>query len=293
MTDNQQQKISERFVIVESGATKSEWRVLDRHGRLLQQFFRPGMNISTMQISTIKEILSESVFAEGLQNIKGFYLYTAGVLTDAIRSELAEIIRGICSQAQIDIQNDLMGAARSVCGHSSGIAAILGTGSNTCFYDGKTLSQEVYAGGYVIGDEGSGATLGKLFLADFIKGLVPEEVAADFAREFDSSYAGIVERVYRSSSPSSYLGSLAPFLLAHYANSYVKALVDGNFKAFIDLALLRYDVDRYPVGIVGGFGWACKDILRPLLDEAGIRVSRFIKAPIDGLCEYHCAHLGE
>ena len=278
----------ERFVVVESGATKSEWRVLDRHGALLLRFFRPGMNVSTMLLSTIKKTLSESVCAEGLQDVSGFYLYTAGVLTDAIQSELAEFIQQICPQARIDIQNDLMGAARSVCGHAPGIAAILGTGSNTCFYDGNQLTQKVYSGGYVIGDDGSGATLGKLFLTDYIKGLVPGDVAADFSKEFDSSYAGIVEGVYRSSSPSGYLGSLAPFLLARYSDStYVSALINRNFQAFIDRSLLRYDVAHYPVGIVGGFGWACQEILRPLLDEAGIRVSRFIKAPIEGLCEYH------
>ncbi|MBQ3942607.1 MAG: ATPase, partial [Bacteroidales bacterium] len=209
------------------------------------------------------------------------------VVTPEIADELVKHLRSLAQIDEIEINNDLMGAARGACGHEPGIAAILGTGSNTCFYDGSTLSQKVYSGGYVIGDEGSGASLGKLFLADFIKGLVPDEIARDFAKEFDSSYAGIVQGVYRSASPSGYLGSLAPFILRHYSHPYAKALVDKNFQSFIDRSLLRYDTARYPVGIVGGFGWACKDIITPLLDNAGIKVSRFIKAPIEGLCEYH------
>ena len=198
-------------------------------------------------------------------------------------------MRGVSAIGEIGIQDDLMGAARGVCGHEPGIVAILGTGSNTCFYDGATVERKVYSGGYVIGDEGSGSALGKLFLSDFIKGLVPEDLAADFSREFDSSYAGIVEGVYRSASPSGYLGSIAPFVVGHYSHPYAKELIERNFQAFIERSLLRYDVAAYPVGIVGGFAFACRDILTPLFAAAGIRASRFIKAPIDGLCEYHSA----
>lgn len=274
-------------IIVESGATKSDWRVLGGDGSEIKRFLRAGTNVSSMKLEDIKSTLTEAFASEGLEKAAGFYLYTAGVVTPEIADELVNHLRSLAQIDEIEINNDLMGAARGACGHEPGIAAILGTGSNTCFYDGSTLSQKVYSGGYVIGDEGSGASLGKLFLADFIKGLVPDEIARDFAKEFDSSYAGIVQGVYRSASPSGYLGSLAPFILRHYSHPYAKALVDKNFQSFIDRSLLRYDTARYPVGIVGGFGWACKDIITPLLDKAGIKVSRFIKAPIEGLCEYH------
>ena len=274
-------------IIVESGATKSDWRVLGQDGLEVKRFLRAGTNVSSRKLEDIKSTLTEAFASEGLDKAAGFYLYTAGVVTPEIADELVNHLRSLAQIDEIEINNDLMGAARGACGHEPGIAAILGTGSNTCFYDGSTLSQKVYSGGYVIGDEGSGASLGKLFLADFIKGLVPDEIARDFAKEFDSSYAGIVQGVYRSASPSGYLGSLAPFILRHYSHPYAKALVDKNFQSFIDRSLLRYDTARYPVGIVGGFGWACKDIITPLLDKAGIKVSRFIKAPIEGLCEYH------
>ena len=280
--------MSEEIIIVESGATKSDWRVLDRRGQTVRQFLRAGMNVSTMRLEDIRETLREAFLSERLEGAAGFYLYTAGVVTRAIADGLTAFVREISGVADIEIHNDLMGAARGACGRAPGIAAILGTGSNTCFYDGWTLSQKVYSGGYVIGDDGSGAAAGRLFLADFIKGLVPEEVAADFARAFDASYEAIVEGVYRSASPSGYLGSIAPFLLERYGHPYVKDLIDRNFQAFIDRSLLRYDVAAYPVGIVGGFGWASRDILRPLFEQAGIRISRFVKAPIEGLCAYHC-----
>ena len=278
-----------QIVIVESGATKSEWRVLDRDGREIKRFLRAGTNVSTMRMKEVKAMLTEAILSEGLEQVDGFYLYTAGIVTQEIHLELVEHLRSLSCLGEIDVQNDLMGAARGACGHEAGIAAILGTGSNTCFYDGESLSQKVYAGGYVIGDDGSGAALGKLFLSDFIKGLVPDPLAADFAKEFDASYAGIVQGVYKSPSPSRYLGSIAPLILRHYDEPYAKALVGRNFQAFIDRSLLRYDVACYPVGIVGGFGWACQDVLRPLCEKAGIRISRFVKSPIEGLCAYHLA----
>ena len=275
------------IIIVESGATKSEWRVLERGGKEVKRFFRAGMNVSTMRMEDVQATLAEAVGREGLMNAGGFYLYTAGIVTPEVRRMVEGLLREHFRIGDVDIQNDLTGAARAACGHEPGIAAILGTGSNTCFYDGELLTQKVYSGGYVIGDEGSGASLGKRFLADYIKGLVPEPLATDFAREFDASYAGIVQGVYRSASPSGYLGSLAPMILRHYDHPYAKDLVDRNFQDFIDRSLLRYDVAAYPVGIVGGFGWACRDILRPLCEKAGIRISRFIQAPIEGLCAYH------
>ena len=275
------------IIIVESGATKSEWRVLERGGKEVKRFFRAGMNVSTMRMEDVQATLAEAVGREGLMNAGGFYLYTAGIVTPEVRRMVEGLLRDHFRIGEVDIQNDLTGAARAACGHEPGIAAILGTGSNTCFYDGEQLTQKVYSGGYVIGDEGSGASLGKRFLADYIKGLVPEPLATDFAREFDASYASIVQGVYRSASPSGYLGSLAPMILRHYDHPYAKDLVDRNFQDFIDRSLLRYDVAAYPVGIVGGFGWACRDILRPLCEKAGIRISRFIQAPIEGLCAYH------
>lgn len=277
-------------VIVESGATKSDWRVVDADGRTGKQFLRPGINVSTMRMEAVLDIIREGIAATELRKAEGFYLYTAGVVTEEIGPALKTHIRSLLDVDDVDIQNDVMAAARAVCGHGTGIVAILGTGSNTCFYDGESVSQKVYAGGYVIGDDGSGATLGRLFLADFIKGLVPEPVAQAFGREFDASYAGIVEGVYRSASPSRYLGSIAPFLLRNIGHPYVKELVEKNFQAFIDRSLLRYDVARYPVGIAGGLGWSCREILRPLLERAGIRISRFVESPIDNLIGYHTNH---
>ena len=168
-----------------------------------------------------------------------------------------------------------------------GIAAILGTGSSSCFYDGEKIVGNVPSGGFILGDEGSAATLGKLFLSDFLKGLVPQVVADDFASRYPSDYQSIVASVYRSQAPSAYLGGLAQFIMEHYDHPYIKELVDGNFRSFINRCLKQYDTEGFPVGVVGGFAYALKDIFLRIASEEGVTISRIIKAPIDGLTEYH------
>lgn len=273
-------------IIIESGATKSSWRLLDGTGVRSLEF--PGMNVSTMPMEHVLEVLYGSLAELGVAEAEGLYLYTAGVVTPEIRSQLVSGIRERVAVKDIDIQDDMMAAARAVCGNGKGIVAILGTGSNTCFFDGSTLSQNVRSGGYIIGDEGGGASLGKIFLADLVKGLVPSDVRAAFAEKFDDSYAGVVSLVYKSPTPAASLGSIAPVLLPLYDKSeYVKGLIDGNFRLFIERSLKAYDTASYPVGVVGGWGYVCRDIFSRLCADSGIRTGTFVKAPIDGLVNFH------
>lgn len=273
-------------IVVEAGATKSDWRYLD--GGSGRRVLLPGINVSTIAMERNLEVIAEGLAAAGASRVDGLYLYVAGIVTPQVREEVSAFVRSRISLDDFDIQDDLVAAARSVCGRSEGIVAILGTGSNACFWDGSTVSFRVRSGGYIIGDEGGGACLGKLFLGDYIKGLVPDDVASDFASSHDASYEGIVALVYRSEAPAGALGSLAPWLLERYPSSgYVKELIDGNFRSFIQRSLLRYDVSRLPVGVVGGWGSACREIFTRLCAEAGIQTGTFVAQPIDGLVRYH------
>ena len=240
-----------------------------------------------MKMDKVKCVLAEGLKALEASPDDKFYLYTAGVVTDDIRKELMEHILSLVDFKDIDIQNDLVGAARGALGRQTGVAAIMGTGSNTCFYDGKQVSQSVYSGGFILGDDGSGAVLGKMFINDYLKKLIPDDVARDFESKFDASYMSIVENVYRGSAPAAYLGGFAPFIVSHYDNPHIKHLVDTNFQNFIDRSLKAYDTETYPVGIVGGFAYACRDIFVPMCEKAGIRLAGIIKEPIEGLINYH------
>ena len=274
-------------IIAECGATKSDWRLIS-DGVGIKQVLAEGINVSAMAMDAVRAVVNNAFkqFA-GLENVTAVHLYVAGVMTEEIEEELKAVLSAHCPSASLEIQTDLIAAARAACGHAPGIAAIIGTGSNSCQWDGEKIVRKIATGGFILGDEGSAATLGKLFIADYIKGLVPAEIADDFASRYPSDYATIVTNVYRSQSPSAYLGSLAPFIMEHYDHPYVKELVEGNFRSFIRRSLKQYDTEGCPVGVVGGFAFALKEIFMRIASEEGIVVSRIIKAPIEGLIEYH------
>ena len=275
-------------LIIESGATKSDWRLIAGGGVQVARELAGGMNVSTMDMSAIEAILNDTgrkIREAASETVSAVHFYTAGVIAESAEKRLRTVLGDIFNGAQVDLQTDLVAAARAVCGRKPGIAAILGTGSNSCQWDGEKIVKRICSGGFILGDEGSAATLGRLFIADLLKGLVPEHIAAEFASKYDATYAGIVDSVYRSQSPSAYLGNLAPFIMEHYDDTYVKSLVEGNIRAFFKRCIGQYDAD-VPVGIVGGFGYALKETVLNAREE-GVKISGFLQCPIDGLIQYH------
>lgn len=276
-------------IIADCGATKSEWRILHSDGNV-SNLTAQGINASAMSAESIIRIISDikdQISATDTSDAE-IYLYMAGFPSDALKTEITDAFSQGFKVSHIEFQTDLTAAARAICGHRPGIAAILGTGSNSCQYDGEKIVKQVYSGGFILGDEGGAATLGRLFISDFIKGLVPSEIAEDLKSRFPSDYSSIVASIYKSSgSPSGYLGSLAPFIMEHYGHPYIKELVDGNFRSFFRRCIKQYDTDTFSVGIVGGFGYALQETIRSIASEEGISISVFLRDPISGLVEYH------
>lgn len=279
-------------IIAECGATKSDWRLVC-DGAGIKQVLVSGINVSTMSWAAIKAVVDEAMVqlcfnAEAeVGAVQDIHLYVAGVVTEEVEANFNNLFATYYQSAEVEIQTDLVAAARAACGHTPGIAAIIGTGSNSCQWDGEKIVRKVATGGFILGDEGGAATLGKLFISDFIKGLVPLEIAEDFSSRYPSDYVTIVTNVYRSQAPSAYLGGFAPFIMEYYHHPYIKKLVDDNFRSFIRRSLKQYDTEVCPVGVVGGYAFALKDIFLRIASEEGITVSRIIKAPIEGLIEYH------
>ncbi|MBR5385213.1 MAG: ATPase [Bacteroidales bacterium] len=282
------------IVIVESGATKTDWCGIGADGSL-HSVKTAGMNVATMTTESIKAIILEAV--PGLnpsgEAVKEVHFYAAGLIAtgngvpEAVKN-LDIVLRDLFPGAEIEYASDLLDAARSVCGHEPGIAAIMGTGSNSCFYDGEKIVKNIRSGGFILGDEGGGAVLGRMFMADFLKNQMPAELAEEFASKYKVDYMTVVQNVYKGTAPSKYLGEFAPFIMSHYGKiDYVTELAERNFRNFIERALCQYDIKNYPVGVVGGFGYANREILVRLGAEYGIRFSKIIAAPMEGLVEYH------
>ncbi len=285
------------IIIVESGATKTDWCAAAPEREAID-VRTAGMNLATMDQNVIEDIVREAVAAlmeKGLSGeVSEIHFYAAGLIVaegEKVPSQakgLDKVLKAIFPAAAMEYASDLLDAARAVCGHRPGIAAIMGTGSNSCMFDGEKVVKNVRSAGFILGDEGGGARLGRLFMSDFLKGLVPDPVSGEFARDFTVDYMTVVRNVYRGDAPSKYLGSFAPWILERYDTSeYVRGLVDQNFKDFIERALKQYDIDKYPVGVVGGFGYAHREILRKVAEPYGISFSTIIPAPIEGLVEYH------
>lgn len=276
-------------LIIECGATKSHWRVVSPSATEQMRLSATGINLSTMPLEAIVATINKAcqqILQQGLSPTH-IHLYAAGIASEHTQAGVKEAFGEAFAHPVVEIQDDLTAAARALYGNSAGIVAILGTGSNACLYDGEKIAKRVYSGGFILGDEGSAATLGKLFLADLLKGLIPKSVAEEFYSRFNYDYPTIVQNIYRGDSPSAFLGALAPFIVEHYCNPYIKALVDGNFRNFIRRALLQLNTEQYSVGVVGGFGYALKDILQTVANEEGITISRFVASPIQELVKYH------
>ena len=284
-------------LIIESGATKADWTLIRDDGQV-QGFQTAGLNFSsgdeefvfrTMEEGSLKvlditdaEMPEEvNVYAAGL-----FPSEEAGSPYQMLKSALSNRFPG----AEIKLDNDLLAAARALFGNRPGIACILGTGSNTCVYDGANIIRKVSSGGFILGDEGSAGALGKAFISDLIKGLVPECVALAFKEKYDLEYAEIVQQVYHGASPAAYLGKFAPDILAFYnVDSYMHQLIEDNFRAFLKRCVLQCD-NKLPIGIVGGFGYACREILTSIASEEGVRIDSILKSPSQNLVKYHENH---
>lgn len=263
-------------IIAECGATKTDWCAIFSDGTT-RKIRSEGVNFAVMSGQAADEIIRKAVIAlsSGGELVSEMFVYAAGQVENR-------------SGGSVEYASDMLGAARAVCGHNPGIAAVLGTGSNSCFFDGRDIVKNVRSGGFILGDEGSASCLGKKFLSDFLKGFVPQEMADDFAGKHESDYPAIVRNVYKCETPSRYLGSLAPWILDWYGRcDYARNLVEDNFREFFRRSILQYDTASYGAGIVGGFAYACRDIISGVAGEFGVRITDIVESPIDGLIEYH------
>lgn len=289
-------------LIVDSGATKALWALVGDDGKLSATTATGGINLATMPAERVDALVSEAAAAMNAEKVEAIWFYAAGLVSggaaEASAPEVPELARDLDRTfrrffpgAQCFYASDLLAAARAVCGRSKGIAAILGTGSNSCMYDGSAIVRNIHSCGFILGDEGSAASLGKKFMAAFLKELLPEDVSGDFANRFEVDYLTVVKNVYRSAAPSGYLGSFAPYILSLYGkNDYVTALVEDNFRDFIKTFILRYDPSRkLPVGVVGGFAYACRDILLKVAAQEGVNISEILPSPLEGLVKYHAS----
>ena len=276
-------------LIADSGSTKTDWVLIDKKNILssLKTIgFNPYFQTKDQISLEIKEHL-KPFLDNHISKIEHIYYYGAGCSNETNCKIVLDGINNALDLKNIDINHDLLAAARALCGQNPGIACILGTGSNSCLYDGKNVVENVPSVGYLFGDHGSGANIGMTFIQAYFDSELPKKIKEDFEK---SGYhrEEILDNVYKRPMPSRYLASINKFVSENIKDVYVRKLVKNCFVNFFHKQIGKYSNSReYTVNSVGSIGFYYKTILAEVANEEGYKLGKVIKSPMDGLVEYH------
>lgn len=281
------------ILIADSGATKTDWgfcgKNIFKDGSDSMTVQSEGINASTMHPGDILRIIrsvSDQTGEEVAGQVSEIHFYGAGIVSEQSAIALRAAMLDVFPNAYLlEFSSDLAGAAKALFGNGTGVAAILGTGSNSCLFENGMITRNIRSGGFILGDEGGGAALGRMLLADYFKELVPEDFAADFENEFHITYPAAVAEIYKGDTPSRYLASFAKFVIEHREHGYAASLIEKNLRDFIERSLDRYGCRE--VGVIGSLGCACREELIRLGHEYGLEFVRFLPSPIESLIAFH------
>lgn len=279
------------ILIADSGSTKTQWCVAEA-GEVVREIRTAGTNPYFQTQEEIREEIGTILYpAVASLPIEAVFFYGAGCAFPEKNRVVEEILAAYFPRP-IAVESDLTGAARALCGSRPGIACILGTGSNSCLYDGQLITEHIPPLGFILGDEGSGAVLGRRLAADWMKRQLPEALAEKFSRHYALTPAVLLENVYKRPFPNRFLASLSPFLLEHIEEPVVHALVSDSFRAFFTRNVMAYtDYARYPVHFTGSIAYYYRQVLQETAADLGITIGRIEQEPISGLLAYHAAGL--
>ncbi len=276
-------------IIADSGSTKTDW-VLCREKQIVSRVKTAGINPYFHSRNEINiEILNnlKPAFSEYLPRVKAIHYYGTGCSSSANCLLVQECLSITLNVKEVNVAHDLLGAARALCGREWGIAAILGTGSNSCLYDGTAIIENIPSAGYLWSDYGGGSQIGKFFIRDYFEKRLPDALheafeAAGYNREV------ILENVYKGSSPNRYLAKVSLFVGAHLGHQFIQTLLEECFDSFFEQQIKKYsDSKKYAVNVVGSVGYFFREIISRRAEKHGYRTGRIIQSPMEGLLEFH------
>jgi glucosamine kinase len=277
-------------LIADSGSSKTDWVVVSgsKKVRVCQT---AGFNPYFQTKQQIKEELEKSLIpelAEWANKISRIYFYGSGCSSEKncslVQQALAE---SIGSNSHIEVSHDLLAAARALCGNTPGIAAILGTGSNSCLYDGKNILENVASAGYLWSDHGGGSQIGKYFIRDYFEGELPPDLSSKFEAA-GYNRETILENVYKAPLPSKYLATVSKFMNLNIQHPHVKKVLIECFRSFFTQQIMKYSNSKsYKIGIVGSVGYVYREMISQVAADFGYQLGKVLKSPIEGLVDFH------
>jgi len=277
------------IAIAESGSTKCEWVIIDERSievaRIRTQGFNPYFHSSEL-VKT--KLLGTDEFSSFLSKIKEVYFYGAGCSSSELNEIIKVGLKGAFPNAKIHVDHDLLASAYSLYEGKPLVSCILGTGSNSCYYNGDELKQVNPALGFILGDEGGGAYFGKKLLNDFFYKKLPLEIYEDFNKTFNLDWEAARKNIYSNIFANVYLASFMPFIAKHKDNYYVKEMIKQGFARFIDVHVMSYPVSKdVQIGFVGSIASIFQDILEKELVKRELELYKIVRSPIDELVNYH------
>jgi N-acetylglucosamine kinase-like BadF-type ATPase len=273
------------MLIADSGSTKTQWALVSADGGSVART-TGGINPVHIPAGEV-EVLLQSEFATERGRVDAVCFYGAGCLPSTCGA-MTGVLSRFFGTDDVVVESDLLGALRGVLGDRPGVGCILGTGSNSALYDGRQVVKHIPPLGYLLGDEGSGADLGKRLIGNLLKGLLPEDLTAAFWQAYPLGYEEIIEAVYRRPGANRFLAQFAPFLCQHIDHPAAQTIVDGAFVAFVERNLLAYDgIRELPVSFTGSIAFYFEAPLRRVLERYGLTLGTVEQSPLPGLIRYH------
>lgn len=282
--------MSMKILIADSGSTKTEWALITED--TVQTIITSGINPVHMGAEEIGTLL-EQEFTLPVGPIGSVWFYGAGCIP-AKCDDMAEVLHRFFGTEIVSVESDLLGAARGISGKQPGVACILGTGSNSALYDGNKIVNNVPPLGYILGDEASGADLGKRLIGNLLKGLLPREIEEAFYSEYPLEYAEIIETIYRKPGANRFLARFCPFICKHVDHPAIRSMVEQAFGDFVERNIMRYDgIRELPVSFTGSVAYYFEKPLRDVLKKYGLTVGKIDRSPMTGLIQYHQTNIQE
>ena len=277
------------ILIADSGSTKTAWCLISGNQRV-KDITTKGINPFYQTEEEIEAELKNTLCQEigGENKINSVYFYGAGCADSQINNKLAKTLQQVLNSDKAEVSSDMLGAARGIFKHQKGIACIMGTGSNAAYYDGNEIVKSIPAGGFIIGDEGSGAVLGKTLIADYIKNQMPENILAEFKKFYNGTYLDVVNHVYKQPFPNRWLANFTKFMYEKREDDYIHNMIVNSFTLFFNRNIKQFDSWKdMEVGFVGSIAYYFEKELKEAAQKCEITVSEIYQNPIEGLIEYH------
>jgi glucosamine kinase len=274
-------------LIADSGSTKAEWCLID--GKKKKTFITQGLSPYFLSLQQVQKILEQELKSKMKQVVPDeVFFYGTGCSNPGNVTLIKKAIQNVFTGAKVAVDHDLMGAAKALCGTEKGIACILGTGSNSCYYNGKKIIKNSPGLGYVLGDEGSGAYLGKKVIQYFLYNTFDEDLMDRFTAKFKTSSYEILDAVYKKPLPNRYLASYAIFLAENRGHYMIENIIEDGFNDFFFNHVYKYSESwKLPIHFIGSVAYGFKDVLKEMCHGYELQLGRVLKKPMDGLVKYH------